>query len=422
MELFYLRLFQVLGFVPVSLETFTNSKTITTSYPRLKKLFAFARIKYFPTLFFTCFSLLLFATFIHNISSCSTTEILNILKSRGTYFFVLFIKSVSHMCCATFIKMDMALERNKLFNFYKDFCLLLSKLGSSKKTKNRYYFRFKIEFATFLAIITYWSVEMYFTVSRISPSREVIFLRVGPVVLGYYHSAFAFLQVFLLIWYLEILKRIRAMVKNQLKTTNPMPEFHRPGDDISSDKKRPQLQRYFRDNDPELNSLSRKWDYNEIIDVYNSVREQVVEFGRLFGTWVALDIGHSVLRIIFSGYFIASIMSRKQPMFSQIVQNFLTMVVYSYLLYMVARRGSELESESRDMLMELGKLDNLKNLNNCKTCRLQNMEAIQIKTKFMTLNLGIITPILPTITTNLLVLIQFHSTDKGNCSTATKST
>lgn len=202
---------------------------------------------------------------------------------------------------------------------------------------------------------------MYFSVSRISISGVVLFLRVGPVVLGYYHSAFAFLQVYFLIWYLEVLKRIRAIAVRELKNTGS----RRPGGDSNLIRKKPRLERYFPDNDPDSELLSTL-DHNDIVDLYNNVRQQVAEFGKLFGPWVSLDIGHSVLRIIFSGYFIASIMSRKNPNFSQIMQNFFTMVVYLYLLYMVARLGSELESESQDILFDLGKLEDFKNLNHCK--------------------------------------------------------
>ncbi|OXA64877.1 hypothetical protein Fcan01_00258 [Folsomia candida] len=224
---------------------------------------------------------------------------------------------------------------------------------------------------------------------------------VTPVVVGYYHSTFAFLQVYVLIWYLEILKRIQIGGRRNRGRKQIV------GNRIST----PNLHPYFENTDNEGTFLETS--SKDLIDLYAQVGVQVKDFSKLFGCWMTMDIGHSVLRIIFSGYFIASLLGRDDPMLMQIVQNFLTVMVYFYLVVMVAKRGSELGAKSDEIVNDLDALIRREGLNGGGEFKLS---GIRVRTKFMVLDLGIVIPIVATITTNLLVLIQFHSGTRGeNC-------
>lgn len=117
---------------------------------------------------------------------------------------------------------------------------------------------------------------------------------------------------------------------------------------------------------------------------------QVKDFSKLFGCWMTMDIGHSVLRIIFSGYFIASLLGRDDPMLMQIVQNFLTVMVYFYLVVMVAKRGSELGAKSDEIVNDLDALIRREGLNGGGEFKLS---GIRVRTKFMVLDLGIVIPV-----------------------------
>ncbi|XP_035702679.1 uncharacterized protein LOC118434060 [Folsomia candida] len=235
----------------------------------------------------------------------------------------------------------------------------------------------------------------YFVYSKIGNDYQYLFLMVTPVVVGYYHSTFAFLQVYVMIWYLEILKQIHISARRNLGRQKIV------GNRIST----PNLHPYF-DNEETLIEASSK----NLIDLYAQVDVQIKDFGKLFGSWITVDIGHSGLRIIFSGYFIASLLGKDEPRLMQVVQNFLTVMVYFYLVVMVAKRGSELGAKSDEIVTDLDALARREGLNGGGELKLR---GIRVKTKFMTVDLGIVIPIVATITTNLLVLIQFHSGARG---------
>ncbi|OXA63813.1 hypothetical protein Fcan01_00271 [Folsomia candida] len=388
---FFLSILQFLGYVPIS---FSKLETYPQKRGKISKLFSIC-LKFFPGL---CYSLLSFSvviTFLYRYAYCPPSEILVILKSRGTFYFVLIFKCFTHLYFSSFIKLDMLVQHRKLGRFWKNFFNLTFQVSGG----NRYYKRFMIEFCLFFGIIGYWSLEMYYFMhTKVGNDYEFAFLMVTPVVVGYYHSTFSFLQVYVLIWYLEILKRIQIEARRNRGR----------GKDAGN---KPILHPYFdTDNEETLLETSS----TSLIDLYSQVEVQVKDFSKLFGCWITMDIGHSVLRIIFSGYFIASLLGKKEPMLMQVVQNFLTVMVYFYLVVMVAKRGSELRAKSDEIVNDLDASVRREGLNGGGELKLR---GIRVKTKFMVLDLGIVIPIVATITTNLLVLIQFHSStyNNGNC-------
>lgn len=346
---------QALGYVPLSPENFPlnktkNKKSDISNFRKIRNLC----VQFLPPLLYSFLALSVVLTFIYRNRNSSTPDLVSLLKQRGTYYFVLSFKAACHLYCATYIKLDMLYERKKIAKFYANFFALLKDVRCQN---NRYFSRFVAEFVIFICTITFWTLEMfYYMRTSIRATPQYAYLVGVPATLGYFHSTFTFLQAFFLIWYLEVLKLIQTRIQVQFELREiKKPCLNFPGiNDLQNlREEKPYLDLYFKEEDTKSEMVAQAQDLQSLLLLYNKVRLQGKEFSKLFGCWITLDIGHSVLRIIFSAYFIASIISKRDPSFSQIVQNFLTVLVYSYLLYMVAKRGSQIDEESREVAKDL---------------------------------------------------------------------
>ncbi|OXA64876.1 hypothetical protein Fcan01_00259 [Folsomia candida] len=156
----FLCLLQFLGYIPISLKKLENP---SQKHSRISKLLSLFR-QYFPALTYSLISFSVVITFFYRYSSCPQSEILTILRSRGTFYFVLIFKCFSHLYCSSFVKLDMLVQSRKLARFWENFFTLTSQISGG----NRYYKRFMIEFCLFFGIIGYWSLEMcYFAYNRL---------------------------------------------------------------------------------------------------------------------------------------------------------------------------------------------------------------------------------------------------------------
>ncbi|XP_035704162.1 putative gustatory receptor 28b [Folsomia candida] len=334
-------------------------------------------------------------------------------KGRGIFYSAVILKALSHILCCVVVKLDMIYRRGRLRKFYNSFLSMIDSVGeatggceASLKT-NRYQKRLSISTYLFLVLITVWSIELFLTLhGREGACFSYTFAYVTPPIMGYYHSLFPFLAVFFLNWYLESLKRISSVVTNKLRymqsveidkcTKNSKNEsswyFHHNNFNLSNRMETPQ-------------SISR--DSEMLVNIYNVVRQQSLQFNRTFGFWISLDMAHSLLRIVFSAYFIVSLMCQPISALRSIVQNILTVIVYFYLLYMMCKKGSDIAGESEKVVEALESLMSLENGQDIHG----RLKRIKIETNFFNVDLKIITPILGTVTTYLLVLIQFQTGD-----------
>lgn len=189
-----------------------------------------------------------------------------------------------------------------------------------------------------------------------------VFWLMIPSCLGYANSVFPFLLVFFINWYLEMVTKIRGQLHKIMKAyPKPWPIF----------------------------------EIMLLIQTYDSIRDNVTRFGRLFGPWIIIDMGHTIMRIVFSAFIVSS------DSLSSVatLRNMSLVLLYSCLLYMVCRKGTALEEESSDFLELLGKeLVSYKhydkgiwtrNDQSVSSC-LERMKAIQIQTSYGILNLGLI--------------------------------
>ncbi|OXA54558.1 putative gustatory receptor 2a [Folsomia candida] len=163
-----------------------------------------------------------------------------------------------------------------------------------------------------------------------------VFVYCAPVGLGYFHSIFSFVLVYTLNWFLELLLQIKVMV-----------EWER--EQILG---------------AEFLSGVENFEIQSIMNFYAFLHQQVKCFNKLFGIWVTIDMIHSIARIIFSSYFLAT------------QTNYATLNGISGTNYW-------------------GKL-------------YRKSDPLRVQTNFFNVNLQLLTPVVGTITTYLIVLIQFQ--------------
>lgn len=180
--------------------------------------------------------------------------------------------------------------------------------------------------------------------------------------LGYINSTFAFLLVFFMNWHLELVEKIRV----SWKQCNAIQNW--------------------------LGNKQPNSDIKLLFQQYNRLRHNATEFGRLFGPWIIVDMSHCIIRIVISAYYAGSLT------IIGLTQNLSTVLIYSYLLFMVCQKGSDLAEESSDFVDEVGtyppssdeRIWKLGNDFNRTNVPLNPIKAIKIRTSFFKLDLGLI--------------------------------
>lgn len=155
----------------------------------------------------------------------------------------------------------------------------------------------------------------------------------------------------------------------------------------------------------------------------------------IFGGCIVLDMTHSIVRIILCSYFLVGFSNRNSPVVRGAINDAVTVLAYSFLIWMLCKTGSQLENESEEVIEKLdGDNDNLQILDG-RNIELWNvtgrkLKQIFLKTDYFKVNLGLIAPVINlwnyvlckvrilawitfclqivgTVTTNLIVMIQF---------------
>ncbi|OXA45139.1 hypothetical protein Fcan01_20212 [Folsomia candida] len=361
-----LRIIQLLGYFPIPFHTAESPQPSNLRNHSTKRILPFHNkiptflsklsksriIPLIPPIFFILISISMTAIFFLNFSTmANSSDVRSRLKRKGgkIFYSALILKSSSHIVCSTFVKFDMVFsKRTQLAEFYYNFTNFLTNvsLHFTGNFTNRFEKRFNIEFFVFLGIITFWNIELFYDLTNI---RSPIYFYVYfiPLMLGYLHSIFVFLVLHFLNWYLEIVARIRIAAQNKL-------EFYRV---LNLDKVPIELEDVYPQNSgisANSDNILRKngslncTDCEILIAFYKKVALQVDQFNSLFRLWITIDVLHSLLRIVFSGYFISSLISRPGFRWRSVVQNWLTVVLYLYLIYKICKKGSDLYNWVRD--------------------------------------------------------------------------
>lgn len=375
-----MRIIQFLGYFPVTLEQTTNSKSTDKEQPGIITKFIKNFSSFFfalPMIFYNVISLVVIFGYFSNLDENNYTRAKS--QGRGTYYFALAIKSGTHLFTSVFVKTYIFAQKGKLSAFYSKFLKLLESVksvmsmessaekleNSNSKSfsleRNRFQKRFTIEWVTFLILITAWSVELVWVLIFVYSQFQTFgfgIVHISPPILGYYHSIFPFLIVYFMNWYLEMVLQIKILVENKLMERQKAreEEFQLNYQNFLKNMLLPQknkrlicgrhLPRYQQSN----SSIST------LFNLYNQVGEQAEEFNKIFRVCIIVDMAHSLLRIVFSGYFIASLLSRPDYEIRYIVQNVMTILLYFYLFYFVAKKGTLLARESASVVEELESL------------------------------------------------------------------
>lgn len=348
---FVLRLVQFLGYFPI---IFRNQKfdplhKHSPNRNRISHIFS----KFWcilPTIFYSLLGISVIFLFFLDFSNIKSSISPKHRANRGTFFSALILKSVSHIFCSIFIKVDMIYRRKAFQRFFNNFQQLLrfreTFLGNSTSLRcNRFEKRLHIETFAYLVLATLLSLELLLSLTMgkgFSFSHNFVYL--VPAVLGYFHSIFSVLVLFFLNWYLEILKGIRGLVVNKDECRKTL---------SGSTKKRHLAHSWYCCGKRRKMRLNSGCNYimnsHGVINLYNSVRKQVEQFNSLFWFWLAVDMGHSLLRIVISAYFISSLMSNQVYKLRSLLGNLITVLLYFYLLHAVCKKGSDIVEESKQI-------------------------------------------------------------------------
>lgn len=221
-------------------------------------------------------------------------------------------------------------------------------------------------------------------------SVTCVFVIVVPSTVGYLHAIFPFMITHFVSCYLEILGRLKHTVTASI--------------DLKA-------------------------------QIYTQLRNHVATCMHIFGGCIVLDMTHSIVRIILCSYFLVGFSNRNSPVVRGAINDAVTVLAYSFLIWMLCKTGSQLENESEEVIEKLdGDNDNLQILDG-RNIELWNvtgrkLKQIFLKTDYFKVNLGLIAPVINlwnyvlckvrilawitfclqivgTVTTNLIVMIQF---------------
>ncbi|OXA53741.1 hypothetical protein Fcan01_10108 [Folsomia candida] len=306
----------------------------------------------------------------------------------STYYSTILIKGAVHIFAVVFIRVTLFLNREELSQFYGEFNRLVEtfsifsrKANISEEAKrktppavgNRYDRRLRIELIMLYLLWIAFIGDMWEGYLA-NPNKGVTLIStlviVLPPTLGYLHAIFPYLLIFFLNWYLEILCELRASHFTLVDTRIPL---------------------------------------------YNRLSTNVSSFVRVFGTCIVIDMAHSVMRIVFCAYFVASSASTPFVNVRGMASDVFTVVAYCYLVFTICSKGAQLEGKSGDFIKscddEGDQLYGDGRLYFVKSCR-PRLTKNYLDTEYFRVNLGLITPIVGTVITNLIVLMQFQNGDK----------
>ncbi|OXA42187.1 hypothetical protein Fcan01_23135 [Folsomia candida] len=304
------------------------------------------------------------------------------LLSSETFYFSLLLKGTVHIVTIVFVRLTIFSSRDELSLFYDEFNSLLEQFSQFSPTsenttdetkfvsvsiRNRFESRLRIEFTAIVLLCLAFIVDMWEGHSSIPASASFsLFHAVIPSTLGYIQVIFPFQLAFFLNWYLEILSSLSTPPFTMLETR---------------------------------------------LKLYSLLSEHVYSFIRLFGTCLVIDMAHSITRIIICAYSVASFVSEPFPNMRGLLSDFFTVLVYLYLVFMICKKGSQLEIASGDFIKgyeNAGKLCGVDHFSRSNP----RLSRIWLDTDYFRVNLGLIPPIVGTLLTNLIVLIQFQRADK----------
>lgn len=170
-----------------------------------------------------------------------------------------------------------------------------------------------------------------------------------PVTIGYIHVIFLFLLTCFLNWYIEILEHLQ--------------EYHCTPMEIK-------------------------------IQLYSRLVQNVSSFTRLFGTCLVIDMAHSVTRVVFSAYFVASFSNRLLANLRGISSDVVTVIGYFYLVFIICKMGSQIGRQSGEFVENCEDKSSQKadkfNENNHLLLSYANLKPIWIETDFFRVYLGLI--------------------------------
>lgn len=357
MDNFVTTIFKILGYFPISIAKKPwNNLIVSPPFPNKTKnkstlfwtnLSCAAPVISFS--FLVCSVLTIFFVILPDIISHPTAHIRKRRRQTNTFYAALILKCILHIFTASFVKVGMFLERKSLTKLYKDIhklSMLLYRFNVSNglvpsktgpKTGNRFSAQLLIQILLFLTIISVGMAEIiYNMLSQPGVKFPFVFVYCAPVGLGYFHSIFSFVLVYTLNWFLELLLQIKVMV-----------EWER--EQILG---------------AEFLSGVENFEIQSIMNFYAFLHQQVKCFNKLFGIWVTIDMIHSIARIIFSSYFLATQTNYATLNgISGTVHDFMTVGLYFYIIYAVCTKASELVEESGGIVKDLNSFIKLVNQN-----------------------------------------------------------
>ncbi|OXA60771.1 hypothetical protein Fcan01_04789 [Folsomia candida] len=386
--------FKFLGYFPIPIHINTKPRNSVSAIIPLPDLHEkpsqssfWASI--FPVVFYSSVAVSVIAVFFLGEVKSQPLHVRKRQSQSNTLYMSVLLKSSLHLVCAVVIKVGMFLERKSLAQLHSDIHALSVSLwnfirndvvggddGIRAPMTNRHSKSFVFEVAIFMILIALGIIEVHYNLI-LDPAASIgfIYIYCTPVALGYLHSIFSFVVVYYLNWYLELLLQLKFAVTEKYRN------FPSVG----------KVEGHENDENPEL-----------ILNIYASLESQVQNFNRVFKFWITLDMIHSLSRVVFSAYFVST-SSANSPSRVAVMHDLMTIGLYFYIIYLVCKRGSELESESKGIVRDLKMLMNIK-----KVPVFKKPCPLYVQTDFFKLNLRLVTPIVGTVTTYIIVLIQFQ--------------
>ncbi|OXA47362.1 hypothetical protein Fcan01_17721 [Folsomia candida] len=271
--------------------------------------------------------------------------------------FVFMLKALCHIFATSYIKLAIFLRREDLIKFWVDFqeiIKLSDQLGIYPPEKS--IGKLGKDFIAGIVLCILFIADMW-EGYLLNPNRgdgaaesvTSVFVIVFPSTLGYLQAIFPFMMTHFLSFYLEILNRLKHTV---------IPA-----------------------------SVVLK------VQIYTQLRRHVASCMHLFGSYIVIDMAHSIGRIIMCSYFLAVYTKRRSPDVRGAVSDAATVLAYSYLIWMICKKGSQLGNGSEEVIEKLEGEENLQILdgkNSILTGR--RFKQIFLKTDYFKVDLGLIAP------------------------------
>lgn len=324
------KVFRFFGYFPITTDfTASNFKKLNlNNVPTKNNLvpprFHFSTILILlPPLLNTITAVVLIIMFVINFEDLASNrvKIRNRDNETGTFYTAITLKPFTHLFTSVFVKISMFLKRGYISELCDNIHTLHSTLlsskfpqdGSSRKLYEQNRIR-NVEVVVFLLIVICGVIELIHSMVNDCNTPIDIFLVVTPSMLGYTHSIFGLLIKYFLDWFLILLHQLKTILQ------------------------------------------SSKWSdvsLQEVCGAYLNLQVEVTRFCRLFGFWITIDLGHSLLRIIFSIYFAVSVFHYSKfssSTVSGVLHDIGTVILYIYLIAGICQKGSSVWNESEEII------------------------------------------------------------------------